>query len=308
MIESVLLALVLEGNLTSPVEPEVPAASKEEGGTDSPGSVGPRQGQQENGASLNGGNDELVEQLIDELIDKSLDKLAEEAARATAPSSELEDGQTEVESNVALDEDSPGNAPVVLFPRYFGDGSAAPNDLQAQPPTDSSRDPQFLRGPRFPRSWLEIPASLSYRSSGFGLGGMYFLAPAVGIGGSVVDIIYLDGMNLLTIMAKARFIVLPNYKISPFLSGGAGSAIFSDGNSTRPFGYWRAAVGLMVRVNDRLVIDGGVSAAGLFPDGRFDGLCYVTSNPCSLRVSANVGLIIRIGPSWESASDVDDGG
>lgn len=180
----------------------------------------------------------------------------------------------------------------------FGAGEAAAGEGDPQQiESMQSEPPRLVRQRQFPHHWIEVPFRAGRNVVGVGIGAMVFPSPYLGVGAVVMDtqVFGRGSNNHVQILPKARFMLLPFRKVSPYLCGAMGLAVFNRGLGA--YANWMLGTGLMIRAGQRAVLDFGIDAHGLLPADRFARRfeCSDTTGPCSLILVPRAGLIIRLG-------------
>lgn len=197
----------------------------------------------------------------------------------------------------AVDPSAEASAGAEADPALDADAEASEGDPFALQPPPSPEDPAPGRR-RYPpslygRGWISAGLGASSRHFAFGVGGIYFVIPWVGVGLDLDDTIVFapSGYNVFELLPKVVVLALPYRRVTPLVQAGMGGAFFSKGLGN--YGRWSAGAGLAMAFG-RFSMRGGVDVEGLVPDARFVEKGFacglLTDNPCSLRLSPWLGF------------------
>lgn len=171
-----------------------------------------------------------------------------------------------------------------------------PFELQPTAGAELPARPRRSRGPSmFGRAWITGGIGASSSHVAFGVGGVYFVIPWLGVGLDLDDTIVFSspGYNLFTFTPKVVALALPYRRVSPLVQTGFGGAFFNKGLGS--YGRWVAGVGVAMAFG-RFNLRAGVDFDGLVPDSRFaqrftcSTMSELTGGPCSLGLSPWLGF------------------
>ena len=103
--------------------------------------------------------------------------------------------------------------------------------------------------------------------------------------------------NDFAIAAHVWFVLLPYFRVTPYVRGGLGPEFFSSRLGV--YGLWRGGTGLIIRLGkaQRFALRLGADAVGRIPDQRFSRnfYCGLLDSPCSFTIRPEIGLLFNFG-------------